>query len=42
LLAGNSFFLAVVAFLILAAGLLWSRGRVGAPVRAADPLGNDA
>lgn len=38
LLAGNSFFLAVVAFLIFAAGLLWARARGGAPARA----GNDA
>jgi hypothetical protein len=31
-----------VGFLICAAGLLWARGRAGAPARVADPLGNDA
>jgi alpha-1,2-mannosyltransferase len=35
LLAGNSFFLAVVAFLVLAVALLWARGRVGAPAAPA-------
>jgi alpha-1,2-mannosyltransferase len=42
LLAGNSFFLAVVAFLILAVALLWARSRGSAPAQDADQPDNAA